>query len=184
MNHQLLIVTGHDRPGIVSAVSGLLARRRINLEDLRMSLLEGEFAMMVIVRIPDKRTQTILDGELKKLGNLWNLTIFQCCLDVLKVTPLGRKSRSAGSLAIIRVLGKDKTGIVAQVSRVLARQKCNIIDLQCRILRTGSKALYTMVLECMVPPKTRLSALKASLKRIERSLGVEIQVQNADIIQL
>ena len=184
MSHRLLIVTGHDRPGIVSAASGLLARHRINLEDLRMSILEGEFAMMVVARIPQKSTQAALDREIKKLQKKWALTIFQCPMGPLTAADRVQQKTAKGTMVVIRVLGKDKTGIVAGVSRTLAELKCNITDLQCRILGTGSRALYTMILECVVPPKTGLSRLKSALKRIERSLGVEIQVQSSDIIQL
>jgi len=184
MSHRLLIVTGHDRPGIVGVVSGLLARHQINLEDLRMSILEGQFAMMVVVRIPEKKTQTELDRELKTLEKKWELTTFQCGLGSLRAAALNKKSTPTGSTLIIRVLGKDKTGIVAEISRVLAKHKCNILDLQCRILGAGARAIYTMVLECRVPPATKVPVLKSALKRSGQTLGVEIQIQSADVIQL
>ncbi len=188
MSHRLLIVTGHDRPGIVSAVSGLLARRHINLEDLRMSILEGEFAMMVVVRIPDQGTQVLLDRELNALEKKWRLTIFQCPLGLLAKSKKTSARKSAGRDSepafVIRVLGKDKAGIVAGVSRILAKYQCNITDLQCRILGAGAKALYTMILECRAPAKLRLAGLQKALDRLARSLDIEVRLQKADIVHL
>jgi len=187
-SHRLLVVTGHDRPGIVSAVSGLLARQNINLEDLRMSILEGEFAMMVIVRIPKKNALRVLDQELRSLEKKWQLTIFQCPLGPLAGSQkLDRRlsvGKSKEKTYVIRVLGKDRAGIVAGVSRILARYRFNITDLQCRILGAGPKALYTMILECSAPAKAHTRVLKTSLNRLARSLDVEIHLQTADLIRL
>jgi len=184
MTHQLLIVTGQDRPGIVGAVSQLLAKKKINLEDLRMSILEGEFAMMVVVRIPNNKIQAELDRSLAQLKKKWELLIFQCPLGALEALKASQKKLAQGSTWIIRVLGKDKTGIVSAVSQSLAKYHCNITDLQCRILGTGAKSIYTMVLECSIPKKTNLRALKQALTRLAKRISVELQIQHADLIHL
>ena len=181
MKQELLIVTGEDRPGIVSAVSGVLFRAGINLEDVRMSILEGQFAMMLIVCVPDKVRQTLSSG-LIRLEKSWKLSIFQCSPAHRlshKKQPGGRKTAAY----LIRVIGRDKTGIVAGVSRVLAGFRCNITDLQCRILGAGPKAIYTMILECSAPAGMKLHALQLSLKRLARRLKVEIRIDAADVFK-
>ncbi|MFL6295779.1 MAG: glycine cleavage system protein R, partial [Actinomycetes bacterium] len=42
-------VFGRDRPGIVAAVSRVLADAGCNLEDTSMTILRGHFAMMLVV---------------------------------------------------------------------------------------------------------------------------------------
>ena len=187
MIHRLLIVTGHDRPGIVSAVSGLLSKHQVNLEDVRMSILEGQFAMMVVAKFPNVKMAGTLEKALLALQKSWQLQIFLCPMGPLTAAKLpSTKKTGQGTAAayVIRVLGKDKTGIVAGVSQVLARHKINITDLQCRILGSGKKALYTMILECQAPRNIRASGLSSALKRLEKKLGVEIRLQNADILSL
>jgi len=45
-------VFGRDRPGIVAAVTGVLAGAGCNLEDTSMTILRGHFAMMLVVSGP------------------------------------------------------------------------------------------------------------------------------------
>ena len=44
----VLTVIGKDRPGIIAKVTDVLYRTGCNLEDISMTVLEQEFAMMVI----------------------------------------------------------------------------------------------------------------------------------------
>ena len=45
----MLTVIGKDRPGIIAQVSGILYRGGCNLEDMSMTRLEQQLAMMIIV---------------------------------------------------------------------------------------------------------------------------------------
>ena len=49
MKRILITVSGKDKPGIIAKVTGLLYARGCNLEDVSMTLLEGQFAMMMTV---------------------------------------------------------------------------------------------------------------------------------------
>ncbi len=49
--HGMLFVLGEDRPGIVKAVTGILYQAGANLEDVSMTLLDGQFAMMLSFQI-------------------------------------------------------------------------------------------------------------------------------------
>ena len=49
MKHAILTVIGKDRPGIVANVTEILFEYGCNLEDASMTILEGEFAMIVVL---------------------------------------------------------------------------------------------------------------------------------------
>ena len=51
----MLTVIGQDRPGIISQVTGCLFQTGCNLEDVSMTILEGQFAMILIVKMPKGR---------------------------------------------------------------------------------------------------------------------------------
>src|SRR5437879_1340581 len=51
--HVAVTAVGADRPGIVAAVSRVLYDIGGNIEDSRMAILGGHFAMVLIVAIPD-----------------------------------------------------------------------------------------------------------------------------------
>ena len=48
----VLSLTGRDRPGIVSAVTGVLLDHALNLEDAEMAILRGHFAVMLVLAAP------------------------------------------------------------------------------------------------------------------------------------
>ena len=50
MTHFAVTAVGADRPGIVAAVTGAFAEHGCNLEDSSMTILRGQFAMMLVSR--------------------------------------------------------------------------------------------------------------------------------------
>ena len=44
----VLTAIGPDRPGLVDEISSFLAARKINIEDSRMAVLGGEFAIIML----------------------------------------------------------------------------------------------------------------------------------------
>ena len=67
MKRILLTISGKDKPGIIAKVTGILFARGCNLEDVSMTLLEGQFAMMMTVCVP---SQKALDGNSIAAGSL------------------------------------------------------------------------------------------------------------------
>ena len=183
MKRILLTVSGKDKPGIIGKVTGLLYARGCNLEDVSMTLLEGQFAMMMTACVP---TQASLE---RALEGLESLELVPWTLD-LHVTPLRGKAlrgkkHAGGSLPhVITAFGKDRTGIVYEVSRALAGLKINITDLDSRILGVGSKTTYAMILEVDVPKKSDPGKLRVLMAHIARKLKIEIQLKPLERVSL
>ena len=79
---------------------------------------------------------------------------------------------------IITVVGKDKIGLVAGVSAVLAEQAVNILDNR----QTLMQDFFTMIiLGQQTAAEPSLSALQAALKATGEQLGVQITCQHEDI---
>lgn len=80
--------------------------------------------------------------------------------------------------AIVTVIGKDKSGIIAKVSAVLAENDVNIED----ISQTIVSGNFTMIMLCSLDnAKLSLGELKAKLKETGEGIGVSIHVQHEDI---
>ncbi len=45
----IVTVIGNDKPGIIAAVSGMLADASINIEDISQTILQGSFTMIMMV---------------------------------------------------------------------------------------------------------------------------------------
>jgi ACT domain-containing protein len=82
--------------------------------------------------------------------------------------------------AVVTVLGEDKIGIVANVSRVLAESGANIED----ISQTIMEKLFAMIMLITIDEtKTSLSELQEKLNELGKKIGVHITVQHEDIFR-
>ena len=60
MDEQLVITAlGDDRPGIVDELSNALFKHKLNIEDSRMSVLGGEFAVLLLVAALSSRSMIL-----------------------------------------------------------------------------------------------------------------------------
>lgn len=176
MKKILITVSGKDKPGIIAKVSGLLFARGANLEDVSMTLLEGQFAMMMTLCLPSENAMRSVLTAFEFLKNSpWSLECHMACLGL---TQKGGGKHPKGSLPyVVTAFGKDRTGIVYEVSCALAGLHINITDLDSRILGKGSKANYAMLLEVDVPGPKVLQKLRSALARVAKKLKIEIQTK-------
>ena len=183
MKKILITVSGKDKPGIIARVSGLLFARGCNLEDISMTLLEGQFAMMMTACLPSPGSLVrVLQGLELLRGTPWSM---DCHVTELKgKIPCGKKHAKGSLPYIVTAFGKDRTGIVYEVSRALAGMRVNITDLDSRILGKGAKTTYAMLLEVDVPNKVTLAKLKTLLAKVSKKLKIEIQIKPLERVSL
>lgn len=181
MKTSLLAVLGKDMPGIIAAVTGILYETRCNLEDVSMTVLEGEFAMMVVVSY-DPSKKAAADKKLEALCRKTGLSFFW---KEFKGAGSGKQksSRPASNLYVISAIGRDRTGIVYHVSRELAAAKLNIQDLNSKILSSGKSALYAMVLEVQVPRGFDCLKLEKRLKQTAAKLKIDLTLKPVEQLE-
>lgn len=79
---------------------------------------------------------------------------------------------------IITVIGKDKAGIIAKISGVLAENKINIEDINQTIVQGN----FTMFMLCdFSNAKLDVKAIKNVMNEVGEEIGVSIHVQHQDI---
>ena len=79
--------------------------------------------------------------------------------------------------AIVSVIGKDKSGIIAKVSAALAENEVNIEDISQTIVQGN----FTMIMVCELGEKISVAALADILDKTGKDAGVTIRVQHEDI---
>ena len=82
--------------------------------------------------------------------------------------------------AVITVVGHDKIGIIAEVSRVLAENDVNILD----ISQTIMQDMFTMIM--LVNTEKSAASFKElsnTLEALGKTLGLSIQIQHEDLFQ-
>ena len=81
---------------------------------------------------------------------------------------------------VLTIVGKDKVGIIARVSALLAANNVNILTINQTIL----EGYFTMVmLADMAQASVSLRDLQQLLQKEGESIGVEIKAQHEDIFQ-
>ena len=161
-------VLGHDRPGIIAGVTGVLAELGGNLEDSSMTLLRGHFAMTMIVST-DADADTVGSRVREVLAGS-NLVV-----SVLEL-PEEDTAPQAGTDYLLSVHGADRPGIVSAVAGLLAAHGGNVIDLTTRL--AGS--LYVLIAEVVVPREVDVVELDAKLAELAAELGVDASLRPAD----
>jgi glycine cleavage system transcriptional repressor len=172
-----LSAIGKDRTGIVSSISEILFKLGCNIEDSTMTLLSGQFAVILLLDCPkNSDVSTIkrsLNSSMKKLGLSFSVT---------EVDKPKTNKKNFGDY-VIAVYGSDRVGIVYNVSKFLAAKKINITDVQTKISGTKDK-VYIMLLEVNIPKTLKIENVKQSLQQLAKELNVEIFVNQADSSQI
>lgn len=80
--------------------------------------------------------------------------------------------------AVITVIGKDKTGIIYNISKVLYEHNVNIEDLNQTIMQENFTML--MLVNCSMMDYS-FEELKAALSTAGENLGMSVRLQREDI---
>jgi len=166
--HVAVTAFGADRPGIAAAVAEVLYVYGGNIEDSRMAILGGHFAMMLIVALPDGSEAAALETALADATRSLDLIVA-----VRRVAEATGASGGAGERHVVTVYGADKPGIVFRVCTALAAHDVNITDLVTRVI-PGEQPAYVMILEATVSPGVDAASVEAELKSLAAELSVDV----------
>jgi glycine cleavage system transcriptional repressor len=164
-----LAAIGRDRPGIVAAVAKVLYERGCNVEDSSMTLLRGNFSIMLVLSSPEGATAASLDEALRPACDDMGLTY--SVLDVEDTADTPHPSH------MLTVYGADKPGILFQVTDALADEGVNITDLNSRLVG-ADEPVYALMLELAV--RGDAVKLEERLTEIATIIGVDLTLRPRD----
>ena len=171
MGHLALSALGRDRPGIVAEVTGVLVDHGANIEDSRMAVLRGEFAMVLVLGAPEGVDRKRLGEDLERARSRLGLE----ALTLAEVSDEAAPQAASRPTHIVSVYGADHPGIVHAVAAVLADRGANIADLTTRLVdEPGGEPLYAMALEVVLEPEGLAEELEGELAAVARAQGVEV----------
>jgi glycine cleavage system transcriptional repressor len=156
---------GRDRPGIVAGITEALLEFGGNVDDSQMSILHGQFAVMLIVSVPD-------DTDVDAVSDRLDRAASQLGLGGVTATPVSDLDRGPGPTHVLTVYGPDRPGIVHDVASLLAAHGVNITDLRTRRTGSAEAPLYTMMMEVEVPE----AGLGEALEKLSSEKGVEARL--------
>ena len=171
MNTSLVITAiGADRPGIVNELTEVLLKADLNIEDSRMAVLGGEFAVMLLVT-GSTESIDLVKQQKDKLENALNLNL------LIKATQKQTGDAPAHSHYNILVEGMDNPGIVHKLTRYLSQHHINIINMQTdshHAPHTGTP-LFTVNINVHVPAKLNIDQIKQDFTLLCDELNMDAE---------
>lgn len=126
-NQLVISAIGSDRPGIVNELSQLIVQNNGNIDDSRMTVLGGEFAIILLISATGNELNSI-EQILKQQASSLELSI------ITKQTSnkaLSEKTHDDKKVPyIVEVLAMDNPGIVYKLADFFSSRDINIQSLQ------------------------------------------------------
>ena len=179
MNHVIVSVLGHDRPGIVAAVTRVFLEYHCNIENVSQTILKTEFAGSFIISMPPDLTQEELRQALNE-----NLVTMNMHIHIESV--LDQKSGCVPGDAepfVITTKGPDRKGLVAAISAIIASHEVNITNLQAVFKGGDDPDNNIMIYEVDIPVDIDRQEFHRALRAKADSLSLSISLQHRNIFE-
>ena len=167
---RVLVAVGPDRPGLVHGISALIHEAGANLEDSRMAVLGGEFAIVLLYSGTETELAAV-DQRRGETARRLGLEIFA------KQTTRPPEAREETRVRV-RVSGLDRPGIVDTVTRVFARRDVNVQTLETGLSHqplTGT-VQFTLDARLTLPAGVTLAELRQELSAVCEEEQLELTV--------
>ncbi|MCE5333792.1 MAG: ACT domain-containing protein [Desulfobacteraceae bacterium] len=178
MKKIIVSVLGHDRPGIIAAVSDVLFRTGCNIEDVSQTILQTEFAGIFIASLPDSlQIQNLHASLCEKLGPMGLSVLLR------EMGETGLWDAPPSDPFVITTLGPDRLGLVARITELLAGYGVNISNLKAVFRGGENPQANVMIYEIDIPATVDQHAFRESLYERGAQLGLDISLQHRDIFE-
>ncbi len=172
-DRQIMVISvmAKDRPGIVAEVTEGISALGGNLADLRESVLCGHFTMILIAGFPpDVSVQQVEETLARKTAARVSVELAEGTLT---------EAGDAGNAYVLSAVGRDRIGLVAQVSRFCCDRGVNILDLASHV----EDDQYTMMLQLDLSGIQSLDTFKGDLSAFGKKSGLNLVLQHSDIFR-
>jgi glycine cleavage system regulatory protein len=170
----VLTVIGRDQPGIVEAVSQVVAAHDGSWESSRMARLSGSFAGILEVQVPARNAAALAEGlrGLEQRG--------------MRVSIEGEAGEShavAFRVLQLELIGQDRPGIIRDISSALAAIEVNVVELStgCSSAPMSGEMLFRASAQLHHPTSRAVDELRETLEKIAADLMVDITLDEHDV---
>lgn len=167
-----LTVLGRERPGIVAGITGVLFEEDCNIRDSTMTILAGEFSMLLIVELPPVMTNLQLERALREVQRRFELTVL---IKTLKEEEFHFHKPPNSRTWAITIYGGDRKGIVHHVASLMSRKGISITDLKTRVISSLAGA-GIVSMRVMAPVGVDIEEVRKQLNDVAARFGVEVSL--------
>jgi glycine cleavage system transcriptional repressor len=172
-NHLILTAIGPDRVGLVEKISEFISRHGCNIEDSKMAVFCGEFAVIVLISGEG--------GKLVKIGRDYREIETETGLAISIKTPSTRNPPESFLPYKLTASCMDHPGIVYQISAALSAMGVNIESMETKTYAApvSGTPIFRIEAELSVPARTNIGALRDRFAEIQKEENIDIDLTAA-----
>ena len=169
-NHLILTAIGPDQVGLVQKISEFISEHSCNIEDSKMAVFCGEFA--VIVLISGEET------NLTNIGRDYRAIESETGLAISIKTPALRTPPESFLPYRLTASCMDHPGIVYRISAVLTTLGVNIESMETKTYSAPVSGTPIFELEAIlaIPIRTNINQLRQRFTEIQRDENIDIEL--------
>lgn len=170
-NRIVLTLTGSDRIGLVEHVTELILECGGDVRASRMARLGGEFAMLMLVSVPDGNAEQLF-------GNMENLTGEGFKVTITETEGGISAARKDWQPYRIEVHGANHEGIIHEIAEHLSKQGINIESIDTDVIPEpmSGAPLFTMEAIILAPPGLSEQTWQEELAEVADRLNVDLEM--------
>jgi glycine cleavage system transcriptional repressor len=167
-SHLILTAVGPDRVGLVEKISEFITRHGCNIEDSKMAVFYGEFALIVLIAGDG--------GNLVKVASDYRQIETETGLTLSLKTPAARSAPGPFLPYRLAASCMDHPGIVYRISAVLSSLGINIESMETETYAAPDSGtpIFRLDAEISIPATTNIHSLLQRFAEIQREENIDI----------
>ena len=166
----ILTAVGPDQVGLVEKISQFIVERGCNIEDSKMAVFCGEFALILLISGDA--------GSLLKVANAYHELGILTGLNISVRKPAAKKTPGQSLPYRFTASCLDHPGVVHRLSGLLSQLNINIESMETKtyLAPVSGTPIFRMKALLSVPPGLNISRLRQQLDEIEREENIDIDL--------
>lgn len=177
MNKVVASFLGRDCPGVTHNVAKLLHSLKCSVNEITQTILQGEYAMIVIATPPKGLELAELEKQIAKGLKPHNMSF-----TLREFSHEGKWDGGKVQPFVVTLQGPDSEGLIARMSGVLSKFNANIENLKAFACDTNPDHIV-VGFEIVVGEQVDLAAFRTALGEEAEALGSEVSLQHRDIFE-
>jgi len=164
----VITMTAANRVGILAATTNAIADLGGDIVEIRQTLLQGFFTMIIAVDFPESRTAQIVREHVRAACDRYGVALTIKDPEAETVHENAEETESY----VLELFGPEEPGVVRTLSVHLARLGIDITDLHTR--RSRKRNHFRGAMQIAVPVSTDFETLRDEMRELAARTGLEI----------
>jgi predicted amino acid-binding ACT domain protein len=175
----VITLTASNRVGILAAVATALAELGGELREVKQTLLDRYFTMILSAEFPEHRDAEVIVDHLRGMCERFDIQITLNEPDQLELTSAPETETMRYRLTLT---GRDKPGLLGEIAARIARDGIDIIEMYAG--RTDDDNSFEIKMQLELPVADDVASLTADLEEIGRDAGLLAWLDEQQTIEM